>query len=90
MNDINFTFYHPDESDPDPDVAVPPSFDSDTGTFGFGIQTENNNNYNFMKSANLHEGSWYVLNSIWGDGDVVTVEDTNTQNSVSYYRVTPN
>jgi len=89
VDQINFTLAPSSEPVPDPSVSTPPSYDAATGTFSFGVQTDNGLNYEFRKSATLEEGSWFILQTIWGDGTSVVVEDTNTTGSVGFYRVTP-
>ncbi|MCF7707638.1 MAG: IPT/TIG domain-containing protein [Verrucomicrobia bacterium] len=86
-NNIDFTYFDSGDPLPDPEIAVPPSFDSATGTFGFGVQTDSGENYQVLKSSTLNEGSWYLLESIWGDGSVANISDTNTQSSAAFYRV---
>lgn len=86
--DLIFTFGADDAPAPDPEIVAPPSYDPATGAFGFSVQSEMNVNYQFIKSTTLRDGSWYVLESLWGDGSTLMVEDTNTPTH-AFYRVVP-
>ena len=59
------------------------------GTFGFTIRTTNGRTYDFQKSEALREGSWYTIQTIWGDGSDIPVTDPNAAGESGFYRVMP-
>jgi hypothetical protein len=89
QENINFTVSPADSAAGDPPLTDPPSYAPATGALSYSIQTTANSNYDFLKSASLKDGSWYLLNTIWGDGNSAVVEDTNATSSVGFYRVVP-
>lgn len=89
IDQVNFTLAPSGDPEPDPPITTPPSYDPATGTFSFGVQTTPNSNYELRKSANLEEGSWFVLQTIWGDGGSTLVEDSDASGTTGFYRIVP-
>ncbi|MDZ8118691.1 IPT/TIG domain-containing protein [Pontiella agarivorans] len=89
VEEVNFTLSPPDEPVVYPPISIPPAYDSGSGTYSFSVQTTSNTSYQLQKSANLKDGSWFNLESIWGDGSNAQVEDSETAASTGFYRVVP-
>ncbi|MDF7823237.1 IPT/TIG domain-containing protein [Pontiellaceae bacterium B12227] len=89
VTDINFTLSPPDVPMVYPAIVEMPSYDPASGTLSFAVETEANSNYTLQKSATLKEGSWFNLDTFWGDGSNALLQDTDTASPAGFYRVVP-